>query len=86
MCTMGQNLGFQPLVIYHCKGEGPNIYRWYLVGIGGHRASGKMRPKKVIFEGCFSNFEAIFDFFFEISKTKKLGTITFYGKNFRSLA
>jgi hypothetical protein len=84
---MGQNLRFQPLVVCHCKGEGPNIHRWYLVGIVGHRASGKMRPKKFIFENCFSNFEAIFEFFFKISKTKKLGTITFfYGKNFRSLA
>ncbi len=50
MATMGRNLRLQPLVIYHCKGEGPTIHRWYLVGIGGHRASGKLRLKKVIFE------------------------------------
>jgi ERCC4-related helicase len=49
-----------------------------------HRASGKMRLKKVIFENCFSNFEAVLEFF---SKTKKLSSITsFYGINFRSLA
>ncbi len=56
MGTVGPNLGFQPLVIYHYKVEGPNIHRWYLVGIGGHRASGKMRPKKAIFEFFFSKF------------------------------
>jgi hypothetical protein len=72
MGTIGQNLGFQPLVIYHCKGEGSNIHQWYLVGIGGHRASGKMRSKKVIFENCFSNFEAIFEFFSKFRKPKNL--------------
>jgi hypothetical protein len=76
MATMGRNLRLQSLVIYHCKGEGPTIHRWYLVGIGGHCASEKLRLKKVIFE-----------FFFKISKTKKLSPITsYYGKNFRFLA
>jgi hypothetical protein len=84
---MGRNLRLQPLVIYHCKGERPTIHRCYLVGIGGHCASGKLRLKKVIFENWFSNFEVIFEFFFEISKTKKLSPITsYYGKNFRPLA
>jgi hypothetical protein len=87
MGTMGQNLGFQPLVVYRCKVEGPNIHRWYLVGIGGHQRRWENASKKIHFRKLFFEFRSHFRIFFEISKTKKLGTITFfYGKNFRSLA
>ncbi len=58
--------------------------------LGWYRQSPRLwenASKKSHFRKLFLEFRSHFRIFFEISKTKKFGTITFfYGKKFRSLA